>query len=159
MFTHDADRRSLLIALAAVSATPFCSAAAQTLPRMVVHRDPSCGCCGAWIEHIRHAGFIVDEIETSELSRIRATLGVPRELAACHTAEIGGYVVEGHVPADSIKRLIVEKPNGGGLAVRGMPIGSPGMERAGIEPETYDVILFGPAGQRAFATYRGGQAL
>lgn len=159
MFTYDADRRSLLIAMAALSAIPFRPAAAQILPRMIVHRDPNCGCCRAWIEHIRRAGFVVDVIETSELSRIRAELGVPRELAACHTGEIGGYVVEGHVPADAVKQLLSEKPPARGLAVPGMPIGSPGMERDRIDPETYEIILFGPAGQRSFATYRGGDRL
>ncbi len=159
MVMYRINRRSVLMALAALSATPFHSAAAQILPRMIVHRDPSCGCCGAWIDHVRQEGFTVEVIETSELNRIRTALGVPQELAACHTAEIGGYVVEGHVPADSIRRLINEKPQGRGLAVPGMPIGSPGMEREGMEPEAYEVILFGQAGQRRFATYRGGQAL
>jgi len=78
-------------------------------------------------------------------------------LAACHTAEVAGYVVEGHVPAGAIKRLLAERPDAKGLAVPGMPVGSPGMEVEGTAPETYEVMLFGPAGHRPFARYRGGQ--
>ena len=78
-------------------------------------------------------------------------------LAACHTGEVGGYVIEGHVPAPAIKRLLAEKPQATGLAVPGMPVGSPGMEVEGMEPDTYEVILFGPSGQRTFARYRGAQ--
>jgi hypothetical protein len=83
---------------------------------------------------------------------------VPQSLASCHTAEIGGYVIEGHVPADTIKRLLTEKPKAKGLAVPGMPIGSPGMEVEGVEPDTYEVVLFGPSGQTTFARYRGASA-
>ena len=84
---------------------------------------------------------------------------MPRNLAACHTAEVDGYVVEGHVPAGAIKRLLAERPPMKGLAVPGMPAGSPGMEVPGAEPETYDVIAFGPTGERTFARYRGGKPL
>jgi hypothetical protein len=96
-------------------------------------------------------------VETAELNRVKARLGVPPSLAACHTAEVAGYVVEGHVPAGAIKRLLAERPDAKGLAVPGMPIGSQGMEVEGAAPETYEVMLFGPAGQRPFARYRGGQ--
>lgn len=78
-------------------------------------------------------------------------------LASCHTAEVGGYVIEGHVPAASIRRLLAEKPQAAGLAVPGMPVGSPGMEVEGMEPDTCEVVLFGPSGQRTFARYRGAQ--
>lgn len=91
------------------------------------------------------------------MNRVKARLGVPQDLASCHTAEIGGYLIEGHVPADSIKRLLIEKPSAKGLAVPGMPAGSPGMEAAGMEPETFEVVLFGPSGQRSFARYQGGR--
>lgn len=128
---------------------------AQALPKIVVSKDPSCGCCTGWVDHLRQAGFSAEVIETSEINRVKVRLGVPQDLASCHTAEIAGYVVEGHVPADAIKRLLAEKPTGKGLAVAGMPMGSPGMEMEGMEPDAYEVVLFGPSGQRRFARYRG----
>lgn len=93
--------------------------------------------------------------ETAEINRIKVQLGVPTDLASCHTAEVGGYVIEGHVPADAIKRLLVEKPQAKGVAVPGMPVGSPGMEVAGVANDTYEVVLFGPSGQSTFARYQG----
>ncbi|AWM89075.1 DUF411 domain-containing protein [Microvirga sp. 17 mud 1-3] len=147
-------RRGLLVGLATL---PSFAAMAETLPKMVVTKDPSCGCCGAWIDHVSKAGFSAEVIESSEVNRLKARLGVPQALASCHTAEVGGYVIEGHVPADAIKRLLAQKPQARGLAVPGMPVGSPGMEVAGAENDTYDVILFGPAGQTSFARYRGAQ--
>ena len=143
--------------VAALAAAP--SLAAASLPKITVTKDPTCGCCAGWAEHVRAAGFPVEVVETSELNRVKVRLGVPRNLAACHTAEVDGYVVEGHVPAGAIKRLLVERPQVKGLAVPGMPAGSPGMEVPGAEPETYDVIAFGPAGERRFARYRGGEPL
>jgi len=147
-------RRGLLVGLATL---PSFAAMAETLPEMVVTKDPSCGCCGAWIDHVSKAGFSAEVIESSEVNRLKTRLGVPQALASCHTAEVGGYVIEGHVPADAIKRLLAQKPQARGLAVPGMPVGSPGMEVAGAENDTYDVILFGPAGQTSFARYRGAQ--
>ena len=135
------------------------SNAAETLPKMTVNRDPACGCCGDWIAHVKAAGFSVDEIESANLAPLKTKLGVPVELSSCHTAEIGGYAIEGHVPADAIKRLLAERPQAKGLAVGGMPIGSPGMEVAGTPPEAYDVILFSTDAQRVFARYRGTQAI
>jgi len=154
-------RRSLLAGLAtaagAVAAFPLM--AQQSLPKMTVTKDPSCGCCGAWVEHVRKAGFPVEVIESAEVNRLKVRLGVPQALASCHTAEIGGYVIEGHVPADAIKRLLTEKPRAKGLAVPGMPVGSPGMEVEGVEDDHFDVVLFGPAGERTFARYKGPLAL
>lgn len=149
-------RRGFLVGLAAL---PSLAAAAEALPKMTVTKDPSCGCCGAWVDHVREAGFAVEVIESPGVSRLKARLGVPQALASCHTAEIGGYVIEGHVPADAIKRLLAEKPQARGLAVPGMPVGSPGMEVSGVEDDTYDVVLFGPAGQRSFARYKGSTVL
>ncbi|MFC4171571.1 DUF411 domain-containing protein [Microvirga sp. GCM10011540] len=152
-------RRALLVGLAAapLAVSALSVAVAETLPKMTVTKDPSCGCCGAWVEHARKAGFPVEVIESPEVNRLKVRLGVPQALASCHTAEIGGYVIEGHVPADAIKRLLIERPQAKGLAVPGMPVGSPGMEVEGVENGTYDVVLFGPAGQKAFARYRGSQ--
>jgi hypothetical protein len=126
---------------------------------MVVTRDPSCGCCSAWVEHIRSADFQVEVIESNDLAALKLRLGIPGHLAACHTAEIEGYVLEGHVPAPAIKRLLIERPAATGLAVPGMPVGSPGMEVSGAPDERYDVILFGLPGQRVYARFQGAQAL
>ena len=148
-------RRSLVLALAIPILGRAKGYAAETLPKMVVTKDPTCGCCSAWVDHIRSAGFPVEVVESKGLNRIKAVLGVPRDLASCHTAQIGGYVIEGHVPADAVKRHLTEKPDAKGLAVRGMPVGSPGMEVPGSDPEVYEVVLFGPTNQSVFARYRG----
>jgi hypothetical protein len=94
-------------------------------------------------------------VTDAPVNPLKVRLGVPRDLASCHTAQVGGYVVEGHVPAGAIKRLLAERPIGTGLAVPGMPVGSPGMEVEGMDPDTYDVVLFGPRERRTFASYRG----
>jgi hypothetical protein len=127
------------------------------LPSITVSKDPNCGCCGAWVAHLRQAGFTVSVRDTGDLPEIKQRLGVPGNLASCHTAEVSGYVVEGHVPADAVKRLLNEKPAATGLAVPGMPIGSPGME--GGTPEIYEVVLFSKQSQSVFARYRGATAL
>jgi hypothetical protein len=132
---------------------------AQPLPKVVVTKDPSCGCCSGWTGHIRAAGFPVEIKETPEVNRLKVALGVPQALASCHTAEVGGYVIEGHVPADAIKRLLTEKPQAHGLAVPGMPVGSPGMEVEGTAPDTYEVVLFGPSGHTTFTRYDGARPL
>jgi len=133
---------------------------AQPLPKLLVHKDPSCGCCGAWVDHIRQAGFPAEVVEAAGVNRIKARLGVPSALASCHTAEVEGFVVEGHVPASALKRFLAERPAGAkGLAVPGMPVGSPGMEVAGVEDDEYDVVLFGPGGQRRFVRFKGGREL
>jgi len=151
------DRRRFLTVLgasgAALVAAQACAQAA--LPKVVVTKDPNCGCCGGWVEHMKAAGFPVDVVTTPQVNRVKTRLGVPDDLASCHTAEIGGYVVEGHVPADAVKRLLAEKPQAKGLAVPGMPIGSPGMEVQGVAPDIYEVVLFGPSGQTTFARYQG----
>ena len=153
--SHIISRRALLAGLI-TSPIAARGVSSEALPAMTVTKDTSCGCCGAWVDHVRSAGFTVKVVESAEMNRLKARLGVPQDLASCHTAEIGGYIIEGHVPADSIKRLLVEKPKAKGLAVPGMPVGSPGMEVAGMEPETFEVMLFGPAEQRPFARYKGG---
>jgi hypothetical protein len=149
-------RRGVCLGLVLAGAAP---ARAADLPRMVVTKDPSCGCCRAWAEHVRAAGFPIEVVESASVARLKARLGVPQDLAGCHTAEVGGYVVEGHVPAAAIRRLLEERPAAIGLAVPGMPVGSPGMEVEGSPPETYEVVLFGPSGRRRFARYRGAEEL
>jgi hypothetical protein len=149
------NRRLLTMGLSALALTAaFRDGTASETP-MTVTKDPNCGCCNGWVEHLIEAGFKVDVRNTSEINRVKARLGVPSELASCHTAEIAGYVVEGHVPASAIRKLLDEKPAARGLAVPGMPIGSPGMEVPGSEPEDYAVILFGDETKRTYARYRG----
>ena len=122
---------------------------------ITVHKDPNCGCCSGWVDHLRAAGFSVDVQETADLVRVRQRYGVPPELTACHTAIVGGYVIEGHVPALAIRRLLAQRPDVKGIAVPGMPIGSPGME--GGTPQPYAVILFGQAGQSHYMRFIGVQ--
>ena len=138
-----------------IATTPLalCSRArAAAAPEITVHKDPTCGCCTGWADHLKAAGFIVKIVETSELNAVKTRLRVPRELAACHTAEVAGYVLEGHVPAEALTRLLAERPEAIGLAVPGMPLGSPGM---GGTPQEYDVVLFGTAARRTYMRFLG----
>jgi hypothetical protein len=154
------DRRTFLASAMFLAALrPAFAIPSASRPLAVIHKDPSCGCCGAWAQHLETAGFPVSLIETERLNPFKAQKGVPKDLWSCHTAEIGGYVIEGHVPAGAIDRLIAERPRATGLAVPGMPVGSPGMEVAGYDPDTYDVVLFGPQGRHTFARYRGGELI
>jgi hypothetical protein len=149
------NRRSFLGLAAAGLVAPLLprptSAAADRA--MTVWKSPTCGCCGAWIEHVKKAGFDVRVIETDDLDPVKARHKVPERLQSCHTALVGGYAIEGHVPAKEILRLLAEKPAALGLAVPGMPVGSPGMEY-GSEREPYEVVLFAADGAaRVFARY------
>jgi hypothetical protein len=151
-------RRALMLGLAPTTAGLMLwlpAVAAEALPKMTVTRDPNCGCCSNWVAHVRAAGFPVEVIEVADVAPLKTRLGVPDALASCHTAEIGGYVVEGHVPAEAIKRLLAERPKATGLAVAGMPVGSPGMEERGQAPDSYEVVIFSAGRQNIFARYRG----
>ncbi|MFN3746482.1 MAG: DUF411 domain-containing protein [Hyphomicrobiaceae bacterium] len=150
-------RRSVLGLIAGVTAGLGTPARAGATPALGVFRDPNCGCCIGWVAHLRRHGFRAHVTDTAEMSAIKVRLGVPSALASCHTAQLGAYVIEGHVPAHAIKRLLAEKPDALGLAVPGMPIGSPGME--GGAPETYDVILFASSGQSRFGRYLGDRPI
>lgn len=156
------DRRHFLTALGAgalVTALPRTSSAQQgtpgkapgkapaALPPMTVYKSASCGCCHLWVEHARANGFTVRTIDTEELPKVKAEMGVPAALQSCHTVVVANYLVEGHVPAADIKRMLSEKPAIRGLAVPGMPVGSPGMEQG--PAQRYDVIAFTAAGQRS----------
>jgi len=155
---HRKTRRSFLISASSIVLVR--PALATNIPSaIVVHRDPSCTCCGNWIDYLRQSGFSVEVRETAYLQPVRTRLGVPIALAACHTGEVAGYVIEGHVPVPAINRLLAEKPAATGLAVPGMPVGSPGMEIEGAEPKGFDVILFGSSSQRVFGRYRGGSEI
>jgi hypothetical protein len=150
-------RRSIL--LLAGGATVFVTTRSRAAEEQIVtvHKDPSCGCCSGWVRHLQQAGFTVKTIESVDLDPVKKRLGVPDDLAACHTAQIGGYVIEGHVPAVALKRFLNERPSAIGLAVRGLPVGSPGMEAGSAEP--YDVVMFGPAGRRSYMRFVGDRAL
>lgn len=117
---------------------------ASAAPAVTVWKAESCGCCGGWVDHMRKAGFPVTVHVVDDVDPVKARLGVPGPLQSCHTAQVDGYVLEGHVPADSVARLLRERPAAKGLAVPGMPQGSPGMETGTKDP--YQVVLFGGAG-------------
>jgi len=113
---------------------------AQVVPKVVVYKNPSCGCCGEWVKHMRANGFRVETREVADVSLIRRDNAVPDSLASCHTALVGGYVIEGHVPAADVRRLLRERPAVRGLAVPGMVAGSPGMEQG--PPQRYVTMAF-----------------
>ncbi len=142
-------RLSLLPLLLLAFALAGCRSEAQT-PSVTVYKTPTCGCCGLWADHMTEAGFEVETVEVSSTADARARLGVPDELASCHTAVVGDYVVEGHVPAEDVRRLLAEKPpEAVGIAVPGMPIGSPGMEVEGRPAQQYEVFMFTRDGRAA----------
>lgn len=108
---------------------------------MVVHKNESCGCCNAWVDHMREAGFDVEVRNEDNLDPIKTRLGVPPGKGSCHTAEVGGYLIEGHVPAEDVRRLLAERPDARGLVLPGMPLGSPGMEMPDGRSQPYTVEL------------------
>ena len=119
----------------------------QVLPTIVVYKTAACGCCNGWVEHLEAAGFPVDARNVTDIMSVKRDGGVPVSMSSCHTAIVDGYVVEGHVPADQVKRLLAERPDIAGIAAPGMPIGSPGMEGPGAKP--YQVLSFTRDGQAA----------
>ena len=114
---------------------------------MTVYKSPTCGCCAKWVEHMRQAGFDLTVNDLPNVSEVKAAHHVPADAQSCHTALVGGYVIEGHVPADVVKQLLKEQPAIVGLAVPGMPIGSPGMEGDGSTKQAYNVVAFDKAGK------------
>ena len=148
---HALTRRSALASFGALAFSARISTAGAARS-IIVHKDPNCDCCSGWVRHLRDAGFTVTIDETTEVRAIRNRLGVPDELASCHTAEAEGYAIEGHVPAAAVSRLLRERPDAVGLAVPGMPQGSPGMGGAAGQ---YAVVLFGKFGKRDYMTFRG----
>ncbi|MEA5536704.1 DUF411 domain-containing protein [Crocosphaera sp. XPORK-15E] len=113
---------------------------------MTVYRSPSCGCCGIWVEHAEKHGFKIKDIKTDDMASIKQKYQITSDLESCHTAIIDGYVMEGHIPADDIKRFLKEKPNMIGLSVPGMPLGTPGME-AGDKKQPFAVFAFNKTGE------------
>jgi hypothetical protein len=128
--------------------TATAEAQAVLASEITVFRSPTCGCCGKWIDHAEAAGFQVKDEVTEDMSAIKQQYGVPQTLTSCHTTVVGDYVVEGHVPVEDVQRLLVEKPDVAGIAVPGMPIGSPGME-SGDYTEPYTVFSFTESGETA----------
>ena len=142
----------LALALTTGAAPASSVGAAPKKPTITVYKDPGCGCCKSWIAHLIKHGYRVDAKDTPEMTGIKRSLGVPDGLTACHTAIVNGYLIEGHVPAADIARLLEEKPKVAGLAVPGMPMGSPGME--GPRTQHYQVLSFDKAGKtKVFASY------
>jgi hypothetical protein len=160
MKTRTLSRRTILGLFVTAGVAPLSvrllaapAAKAASLPTVEVWKNPSCGCCGSWAQHMRNAGFAVTITAVEDMDAIRKARGVPDALQSCHTAVVDGYVVEGHVPAGDVKRLIAERPTAKGLAVPAMPQSAPGMDKPG---EPYTVILFGtPTGNRPYAQYSG----
>lgn len=137
----DAPAVATATAVAPPATGPALPASPAALPLLVVHKTPTCGCCGAWVEHMRQAGFTVEVHDADNLEPVKRRLGVPYGKGSCHTAEIDGYLVEGHVPAAAVKRLLAQRPQARGLVLPGMPIGSPGMELPDGRSEPYTVEL------------------
>lgn len=147
-------RRSLLqLALGAMVLPALPVTATPGLPQVEVFKNPSCGCCGAWVEHMQAAGFPVKVVEVEDTAVVRRQVGLPERFGSCHTAKVAGYALEGHVPAADVKRLLQARPKAVGLAVPGMPAGSPGMEM-GPRLDPYQVLLVDRAGQATvFSAY------
>lgn len=149
-------RRSLLQGLALLAAGAAAALPAQSRTAIEVWKDPDCGCCKDWVTHLQSNGFEV-RVHDSGNNAARSRLGVPAKLGSCHTALVGGYAIEGHVPAREIRRLLSEKPAAIGLSVPGMPVGSPGMDDAvyGGRRDPFDVLLIARDGStRVFQSYR-----
>ena len=158
---HDTNRRQWLTAIAAAAACTALPAIASNATAVEVWKDPSCGCCQDWIDHMQANGFAVTTHERGNAA-VRARLGLPQRLGSCHTALVGGYLLEGHVPAADVRKLLKEKPKALGLAVPGMPVGSPGMDGPAYNgrKDPYDVLLVtknlmnSDVSTRVFTSYR-----
>lgn len=150
--------KATLVAVVAAAAAAAAATAVVTSngraqgPLMVVYKSPTCGCCTAWVSHVKKAGFKVEIHDTADVQPVKDRWGVPPDMISCHTVKVDGYVVEGHVPADVIQRLLQERPAVVGIAAPGMPSGSPGME--GGTPEPYDILTFDKDGHTSLFAKR-----
>jgi hypothetical protein len=143
-------------ATSVVNAAASAAQGAETgLPTVVVYKSQTCGCCEMWVEHMRAAGFPVEVKETQDMGAIKTEAGVPAGGGSCHTARVGNYFIEGHVPAGDVKRLLAEKIDARGLIVPGMVPGSPGMEQGGVR-QPYDVLLLADNGSTSVFAHHGG---
>jgi hypothetical protein len=133
-------------AVAAAQAASTQTPVNKNLPLVKVHKDPNCGCCGGWAEHMQAAGFPVEIHDTGDMASVKERLGIGDGMMSCHTSEIDGYVVEGHVPVAAIQKLLAERPKARGLVLPGMPIGSPGMESPDGYRQAFTVALLAEDG-------------
>lgn len=146
-------RRTFLGIAGAMAIVGSRTAVAAPTPTVDVYKNPTCGCCGKWVRHMRDGGFSVVVHDVDDLGAVRARAGVPIALASCHTAWVDGYVVEGHVPASDVRKLLAERPKAVGLTIPGMPASAPGMDVPGAI--AYDVLLFQADGAtRTWGRYR-----
>ncbi len=150
-------RRTFVSGLIGLAATACKQRAAeQQSTAMVVHKSEGCACCDGWVQHMRRAGFAIEVHEVSNMNDIKTRVGVPFGKGSCHTAEVGGYFVEGHVPAQDVQRLLAERPAGKGLVLPGMPLGSPGMEAPDGTVQSYTVELVLASGNTVVFARHGG---
>lgn len=149
------DRRRMVLTVAAAGLLPATACArTPSATTVAVYKTPTCACCDNWIAHLRQAGFVVQINVLPNLRSLRSSHGMPEALASCHSGLIDGYFVEGHVPAQDIRRLIAQRPDAVGLSVPAMPLGSPGMETPGNDREPFDTLLVLKSGQtRIFARH------
>lgn len=150
---------SLVVALTVtlIGGAPLAQTPAPKGPAVSVYKTPTCGCCAKWVDHLKHAGFQVTVTDMSQqsLDTVKAQHNVPAAVHSCHTAVVAGYAIEGHVPASEVTRLLKDKPKVTGIAVPGMPLGSPGMEVSGMKAQPYDVLSFDAQGKtKVFATIK-----
>ena len=146
--------RSVAAATLLMFAGAACRDASAAAPEVVVYATPSCGCCNGWVEHLRDNGFAVRVIHQEDLSAVREQHHVPAALRSCHIGIVEGFAVEGHVPADALRRLLAERPQVLGIAVPGMPAGSPGMEQPNGYVEPYEIYTFDATGPKAIFEIR-----
>ena len=144
-----------IFALALVSSGCSPTTAEPSLPGVTVHKSATCGCCKIWVDRLRDAGFTVDVRDVENLNSVKQRVGIPYGMGSCHTAEVDGYFVEGHVPIDDITRLLRERPDAKGLTVPGMPAGSPGMEVPSGRVQPYEVVLVGRDGSTSVYSRHG----
>ena len=147
--------KSLLVQITVAGAVVAAPLAHAASPVIEVYKTASCGCCTAWVDHLKSNGFNVVAHNVEDPGSIRARFGIAEKYGSCHTGVVNGYAIEGHVPADSIKKLLKEKPKASGLAVPGMPMGSPGME--GHPKDAYDVLLVDKKGNASTFTSHTGK--
>jgi hypothetical protein len=131
-----------------IAATALVIGTAANAAALTVYKSASCGCCGKWVEHVQKHGFTVKVVNVDDVRAVKAKAGIPDKLASCHTSLVGGYVVEGHVPAADIRKLLAQKPKAKGIAVAGMPMGAPGMEH-GDHREPFETVLIKADGSTA----------
>lgn len=133
-------------ALAFAAAAPRAQQTPAAKPSVTVYKSPTCGCCSKWVDHMRASGFEVKALDVEDIEAVKRTHGVPEGISSCHTSLVGGYVIEGHVPADAVARVLRERPKIAGIAVPGMPLGSPGMEQ-GPRKDPYAILSFEKTGK------------